>query len=95
MNFEKEIEGISKEAIKRNLINDEDPTLQILNLDALLEKVNELKTAFEGAFKGETEFAFAIKSNPLTNVLKLLKEEGLSGECASYGEVYLIIFINM
>lgn len=94
MNYIKTIEAISKAAIKRNLINDENPALQILNLDALFEKVRELKNAFKSEFKGETEFAFAIKSNPLTNVLKLLKQEGLSGECASYGEVCQYYFFK-
>lgn len=88
MDYSKYINEIIPLILQNNLINDYNPTIQILNYDLLQSKINQLNNAFKSKGNENFLFCFAIKSNPLTNVLKFFNQNNYGAECASYGEVF-------
>lgn len=89
------IDKIAKEAIESGLLSEECSVLEILNLDFLKNRVTELKNAFYSTGNTKFIFGFAIKSNPITNILKYLKELDCGAECASLSEVEKLIILGI
>ena len=56
-----------------------------LSRDVLIDNMNEVRKAFPEPF---FRHRYAVKTNPIKSVLRVVKENGFGCECASYGEVY-------
>jgi diaminopimelate decarboxylase len=82
---EEEISVVLNEALKTGLINNDDTSVIFYDLSFIKERIDEVKRLFPaGALHGT-----AVKANPLTSVLKIIKEYGVNIEAASLPEFYL------
>ena len=73
-------------AIKRKgLITQSDTALIFYNLSAIKQKIGELQKYFPK----KTLHTAAVKANPLFNILKFVKQQGIGAETASLPELYL------
>lgn len=82
---EEEISVVLNGALKAGLINNDDTSVIFYDLSFIKERIDEVKKLFPaGALHGT-----AVKANPLTSVLKIIKEFGVNVEAASLPEFYL------
>jgi len=72
-------------AIKNKLLNDDNSSLILYDLDYLTERIKNLKKFFPPT----ALHAVAIKSNPLPVILEYLKKLNVGAEAATLPEVYL------
>ena len=76
---------ILKKALAEGIINVDDTAAVFYDLSGLDKKINSLKASFPQG----TLHAMAIKTNPLTGVLRRLNEKGIAAEAASLPEFYI------
>ncbi|RSS97432.1 diaminopimelate decarboxylase [Streptomyces sp. WAC02707] len=74
------------EAVRRNLVNEEQPVVGLLDLDGVTDTARELQEAF--TFPGVSVLhTFAVKAASLVPVLQHLSRAGIGAEVASPGEL--------
>ena len=78
-----DIESVLKAALRQNHLNDHQVLAAFVDIGGLRETVSALKLAFPEHF----EHAFAAKANSMSSALMLVREEGMSCEVASPGEL--------
>ncbi len=82
---EETISRVLGNAVKKELLNNDNSSLIFYDLDYLEERVNTLQEVFPST----TLHAVAVKSNPLPAILEHLKKYSLGAEAATLPEVYL------
>eukprot|EP00510_Aplanochytrium_minuta_P007705 CAMPEP_0184039098 /NCGR_PEP_ID=MMETSP0955-20130417/50656_1 /TAXON_ID=627963 /ORGANISM="Aplanochytrium sp, Strain PBS07" /LENGTH=452 /DNA_ID=CAMNT_0026328067 /DNA_START=47 /DNA_END=1405 /DNA_ORIENTATION=+ len=81
----KTVEEVVQVAVKQKILTDASPLALFMDNANLRDTIGQLKTAFP--IHDGVCHCFAIKANPLTEVLKMIFKEGLGAECASIVEV--------
>ncbi|CAL9475856.1 diaminopimelate decarboxylase [Streptomyces sp. enrichment culture] len=78
-------------AVEQGLLGPDRPLVGLLDVVGIRESAAGLRAAFEAVTAPGTPVlhAFAVKATPLVPVLRLLREEGVSAEVASPGELAL------
>ncbi len=79
---------IVQKAIADNIVHPELTSIGVMDFDGLKETINNLNQAFPENFV----HTFAVKANPLVEVLKQIRKNGMGAEVASPGE--LLIALN-
>lgn len=82
---EDEISLVFNKALKAGLINNDDTSVVFYDLSFIKERIDEVKKLFPA----EALHGTAIKANPLTGILKIIREFGVNVEAASLPEFYL------
>lgn len=77
------METVMKRVVELGLINDEQPSLDVFDVDYFNGRVDSLLEAFPEPF---FDHAMAVKANPLRCVMKLALARNLGAECASLQE---------
>jgi len=77
------LEQIVTKVVEDGLINDEQPSLDIFDLDYFRARVASLQSAFPEAYFNH---AMAVKANSIRGVMKEAQRMGLGAECASLQE---------
>jgi len=75
---------VIKELVKLHLINDDQPSVDVFDIDYFNGRVDSLLSAFPEPFFNH---AMAVKANTLRCVMKLALERNMGAECASLQEV--------
>ena len=78
-----DIEQIVTKVVDDGLINDEQPSLDLFNLDNFRGRVAALKTAFPEPYFNH---AMAVKANSIRGIMMEAQRLGLGSECASLQE---------
>lgn len=78
------LEQVLMAAAAKHLVTDESPSIDLIDLDYLGQRIDELQEAFPEPF---FLHAAALKANSLRGVLHFAAEKGLGAECASISEV--------
>lgn len=77
------LEEVIQAVVRKNLINDSQPSLDLFSLDYFRERVASLKEAFPEDY---INHAMAVKANCLRGIMKEACGLGLGAECASLQE---------
>jgi len=86
------LEKVIQKALDKNLITDEQPSLDLFDLDYFQGRVESLKKAFPEQFFNH---AMAVKANSIRGVLLEANKLGLGGECASLQEAKHCLSLGM
>jgi len=78
-----EVQPVLEEVVARGLINDEQPSLDLVDLDYLRGRMDSLKAAFPEPY---FQHAMAVKANSIRGIMAEAKNKGLGAECASLQE---------
>ena len=78
-------ERVIQHLLQSGVLRKENPCGLFISRDILESNINEIKSAFPEPFFSHR---YAVKANPIKEILKIVKENGLGCECASFGEVY-------
>eukprot|EP00088_Acartia_fossae_P005033 TRINITY_DN12200_c0_g1_i2.p1 TRINITY_DN12200_c0_g1~~TRINITY_DN12200_c0_g1_i2.p1 ORF type:complete len:439 (-),score=89.18 TRINITY_DN12200_c0_g1_i2:17-1309(-) len=77
------MEDVVKKVVEKNLLNDDQPSLELFDMDYFNGRVDSLLQAFPEDY---FTHAMAVKANPLRCVMGLALARGLGAECASLQE---------
>lgn len=77
-------EQVLQYLLKEKVLCPENPCGLFIDKNVLEENIRELKQAFSQPF---FHHHYAVKANPIKSLLRIIKQNGLGVECASYGEV--------
>lgn len=78
-----DLDTVFEEVVARGLVNDEQPSLDLINVDYLKDRMASLLEAFPEPFFNH---AMAVKANSIRGVMTVAKDQGLGAECASLQE---------
>ena len=81
--FPDEMEAVFEAVCKKNLINDNQPSIDLFDIDYFTARIDRLMKTFDEPF---FTHAAAFKANSIRGVLLVAKEKGMGGECASISE---------
>jgi len=74
---------LSRAVVQNQLVTEETPLVGLINIEGVKHTVTSLKKAFPDHF----EHHYAVKSNGMSAVLKLIRQQGMLAETASPGEL--------
>lgn len=77
------VEKMLQKALAKNLLHEDNPVIDLFNMNVFKNRMEELLLAFDGVIGVH---AMAVKSNPMRGVLREVRILGLGAECASYPE---------
>jgi len=77
------MEEVIKKVLEKDLLNDDQPSVELFDVDYLNGRVDSLLEAFPEDY---FTHAMAVKANPLRCVMSVIKERGMGAECASLQE---------
>jgi len=77
------LEDIIKKVVGKGLINDDQPSMDIFNLDYFRGRISSLRDAFPEPFFNH---AMAVKANTIRGIMMEANKQGLGAECASLQE---------
>lgn len=77
------IDQVAKKVVERGLINDNQPSLDLFDLDYFRGRVASLQAAFPESFFNHS---MAVKANTIRGIMKEACQLGLGAECASLQE---------
>lgn len=77
------LEDIIKKVVEKGLLNDDQPSLDLFNLDYFRGRISSLKDAFPEPFFNH---AMAVKANTIRGIMMEANSQGLGAECASLQE---------
>jgi len=77
------MEDVVKAVVDNNLISDDQPSLELFDVDYLNSRIDSLFQAFP---EGHFQHAMAVKANPLRCIMRLAMLRGMGAECASLQE---------
>ena len=78
-------ERVLQYLLQSGLLGKENPCGLFISRDVLMSNIHEIKSAFPEPFFSHR---YAVKANPIKELLRIVKENGFGCECASFGEVY-------
>lgn len=78
------LDAVLTEVSRKELINDNVPSIDLIDMDYFKSRVQQVKEAFNEPF---FLHALALKANSIRGVLLAAKDLGMGAECASISEV--------
>ena len=77
--------------LRETILSKENPCGLFIDQRVLEENLNEIKSAFPEPYFSHH---YAVKANPIKSVLKVVKDNGFGVECASFGEVSTLSYLQ-
>ena len=85
-------ENVLQNLLREGIISKDNPCGLFISRDILSENLLEIRKAFPEPFFSHR---YAVKANPIKQIIRIAKECGFGCECASIGEVHNALSAGM
>ena len=85
-------ENVLQHLLREGIISKDNPCGLFISRDILSENLLEIRKAFPEPFFSHR---YAVKANPIKQIIRIAKECGFGCECASIGEVHNALSAGM